>query len=551
MRRKIFYFSAILAGISVLLTSILVTNATYNDFYKTLKREVAAEASYLSSGLALSGMDYLNHVETQLGHRLTLISSDGTVLYDSVSNPALMDNHLSRPEVQAALTSGSGESTRDSDTLRERTYYYALLMDDGSVFRISSATSTVLASYDRLFGLVVLVTISGFLFAALIASFTTKKIMHSINTIDLDHPEQNETYEEIVPLLTRINTQRNQIQQQLEELRRQREEFVAVTDNMKEGLLILEGNGTILSYNKSALKLLNTPISDPSGMNIFSLNRSNHLREILYDTLNDTSSERVIPLGNHHCQIFTSTVTNTDGVQGLIMILMDVTEKEEREKLRREFTANVSHELKTPLTAISGYAEIIMNGVAKSEDIPEFSQSIYHESQRLIALVQDLMYLSKLEEQTAFPTETVDLLVLSNQAVKRLSQKAEKHGVSLSISGAPTKILGIPSVLQEMIDNLLDNAIKYNRHGGSATITIQKGNNNTIVQVSDNGIGIPQSEQLRVFERFYRVDKSHNKGIDGTGLGLAIVKHGALLHGASVEVESSDTGSVFSIIFPS
>jgi two-component system phosphate regulon sensor histidine kinase PhoR len=305
----------------------------------------------------------------------------------------------------------------------------------------------------------------------------------------------------------------------------------------------------VLSYNKSALKLLGAHALHPIGMNILSLNRSSQFREAIQSALDGQPLEQIIGIAGRQCQLFVSPVTNEDAVQGLIVILMDVTEKQEREKLRREFTANVSHELKTPLTAISGYAEIMTNGLAKPEDVPEFSESIYLEAKRLIALVQDLMLLSSLEENTPPPKETVNLLALSEQVSSRLATKAAEFGVNVSVSGEPAKISGIPYVLEEMLYNLLDNAIKYNRRGGSAFITIQDENNHIILKISDTGIGIPKAEQTRIFERFYRVDKSHNKSIEGTGLGLAIVKHGAALHAATVQLESSEAGSIFTFYF--
>lgn len=549
MKRKIFLFSALLTGMSVLLTSIIILVAAYNDFFHTIKQEIAAEVSYIRSGIELSGMDYLTQIEPSQRHRLSIIAPDGTVLFDSAGNPAAMDNHRNRPEIQAALTSGSGESTRFSDTLRVQTYYYAVLMSDGSVLRMASATDSVLASYDQLFWLVTLVAVAAFLLCAIIASLATRKIVRPINSIDLDNPEHSVVYDEIVPLLTRIKNQRNQIKQQMDELNRQRAEFSAITENMNEGFLVLDGDGTVLSFNKSAMRLLSAHALHPVGMNILYLNRSNQFREAIQSALHGLSLERIIDIAGRQCQLFVNPVTHASTIQGMIVILMDVTEKQEREKLRREFTANVSHELKTPLTAISGYAEIMMNGVAKPEDIPEFSQSIYQEAKRLIALVQDLMYLSKLEESTPPPKEPINLLFLSKEVASRLTAKAYDFGVTVSVSGEPAEILGIPSVLEEMLYNLLDNAIKYNRRGGSASITVLKERNHIILQVSDTGIGIPKSEQNRIFERFYRVDKSHNKTIEGTGLGLAIVKHGAALHDATVQLESSESGSVFSFLF--
>lgn len=549
MKRKIFLFSALLAFISVLLTSIVITIAAYNNFFHSMKREIMIEASYLQTGIDRFGMDYLSQLKAQQGHRVSIISYDGTVLFDSVSNPAQMDNHFNRPEVQAARTSGSGESTRFSNTLRQQTYYYAVLLEDGSVLRLSTQADSIIFTYDQNFWLVTLVVLMAFLLSAAIASLATRKIVRPINAIDLDRPELSVVYDEIVPLLTRIKNQRNQINKQMKELNRQQAEFSTVTDYMNEGLLVLDSDGTVLTFNKSALKLLNVHTIHPVGVNILSLNRSNQFRESIQAALEGLPQERIIEIAGRQCQLFVSPVKEAEILQGVIIILMDVTEKQEREKLRREFTANVSHELKTPLTAISGYAEIMMNGLAKLEDIPEFSQNIFKEAKRLIALVQDLMFLSSLEENTPPPKEPVNLLTLSSEVASRLSQKASEFHVTVSVSGDSVEILGIPSVLEEMIYNLLENAIKYNRSGGSASIHIQNQGDRIILKVSDTGIGIPKQDQARIFERFYRVDKSHNKAIEGTGLGLAIVKHGAALHHAGVHLESYEAGSEFSVLF--
>ena len=550
MKRKIFLFSALLAGLSVLVTSILITFAAYQDFSRTMQLEVRATASYLHRSMEQYGAAYLDDLQLQRGHRVTIIAADGSVLYDSKADSSSMDNHKDRPEVQAALQSGRGESTRFSDTLREQTYYYALRLSDGSVFRMASASSSVITSYDRLFWVVTLVVIGGFMFSAAIASFVTRKIVSPINQIDLDHPEQHAAYDEIVPLLSRIQKQRTQISKQMEALSRQRAEFTAITEHMNEGLLILDGDGTVLTYNKSALRLLASRAKDPVGQNVLTLNRNEAVRDAVHHAMEGESLSCVTELGGRQCQLLVSPVKQGDAVSGIIVIIMDVTEKQEREKLRREFTANVSHELKTPLTAISGYAEIMMNGLANLEDIPEFSQSIYGEAQRLIALVQDLMFLSKLEEGSSPVKEPVKLLALSQEVAASLAPRATRLGVTLSVNGDEAELFGIPTVLREMVYNLLDNAIKYNQKGGNAAITITAQEKQIILQVSDTGIGIPKAEQARVFERFYRVEKSHNRAIEGTGLGLAIVKHGALLHEAEIHLESGSEGTSFTIRFP-
>ena len=549
MKRRIFLFSSLLAGVAVIATSILATIVAYDDFFDGIKREVMAEASYIQDGYALAGESYLNALEHRAGHRLTIISGDGTVLHDSSERPERMSNHLNRPEVQGALIDGAGESTRYSDTIREQTYYYALRLEDGTVLRMSSTTASIFASYDRLLWMVALIALTVFLVSAFIASLLTRRIVSPLNSIDLEHPENNVVYDELVPLLKRIREQHSQIDDQIRELDRGRREFAAITENMSEGFLVIDRSGKVLSYNKSAMNMLDMQVTSALGGNILALNRSEVFRGIVQNALKGGTREQVVELGGRQCQIFANPVMEEGSVQGVILLMLDVTEKQEREALRREFTANVSHELKTPLTAISGYAEIMANGLAKPSDVPEFSENVYREAQRLIALINDLMLLSGLEENTQMIREPVDLLQLSGEAVARLAPKAGEHLIELSVSGNPVMVMGIRSVLEEMVYNLLDNAIKYNHKGGRASVNVKKENATAVLTVADSGIGIPKAEQQRIFERFYRVDKSHSKAVPGTGLGLSIVKHGAMLHDADIKIESDGESGASVILY--
>lgn len=550
MKRRVFHFSALLAILCVLITSILVTMSAHRSFESSMRHEVAAEGTYLCAGIEQYGGDYLNRLELRRGHRITLIAPDGSVLFDSNDNPQTMENHADRPEVIAALQNGTGDASRVSATLREQTYYYAIRMQDGSVFRLATATDSPLAAYNNLFWMVALIVVCLCLLTALVSSRITRRIVSPLNNIDLDAPEDSPAYEELAPLLTKLKKQRKQILLQAQELDRQHAHFAAITENMNEGLLVLDQDGLVLSYNKSALRLLASQAILPIGLHISTLNRSQQFREAIASATEGQSVAHVIEICGRVCQLFVSPITAEPSLLGIIVILMDITERQEREKLRREFTANVSHELKTPLTAISGYAEIMMNGVAKPEDVPEFSHSIYQESQRLIALVRDLMFLSHLEEGAAPPMQRVNLLRLAESVLDSLSPKAGSFSVRLSVSGEPIELYAISTVLQEMLYNLLDNAIKYNRPGGCASIRVQAEAQEVLLSVSDTGIGIPKAEQSRIFERFYRVDKSHNKAIEGTGLGLAIVKHAAALHNARIELSSSEEGTTFTLRFP-
>lgn len=549
MKRRLFLSSAILAAFAIILTSILVTGAVHQIFQTSMKREVAAEATYLCAGFEEYGADYLNRLHLKHDHRITIIDPQGVVQFDSKGKPETMENHRDRPEVQNAWQSGSGEASRVSATLREETYYYAILLQDGSVFRLASSTQSLLAAYDDLFWLVVLIVLFGCGLAALLSMLFTRTIVKPLHRIDLDAPEKNASYEEIAPLLSRIQHQKHQISLQRQELDHQRLQFAALTEHMNEGLIVLDREGTVLSCNKSALRLLSIHLSSTVGLHMLSLHRGQRFRDALQQAMQGESAADVLELDGRYCQCFISPVREEETVLGIMVILMDVTERQEREKLRREFTANVSHELKTPLTAISGYAELMMNGVARPEDVPEFSHSIYEESQRLIALVRDLMFLSRLEEGLAPPRERVNLLTLSQRVAAALDSKAKRVSVAVSVTGEALEVDGISSVLQEMLYNLLDNAIQYNRPGGSATISLRQEGEDVLLQVSDTGIGIPKTEQSRIFERFYRVDKSHNRTIEGTGLGLAIVKHGAALHHAQLELQSDAHGTCFTLRF--
>ena len=552
MRRGILTFSALLSGIAVIATSILVTMVAYRDFYAAIQKEVMAQSSYVQTGIELMGDDYLREVEHASGHRLTIVASDGTVLLDTVSDPAAMDNHGNRPEIQAALEAGFGESTRYSDTLREQTYYYAVRLADGSVLRMSSTTNSLVASFDNLFWLVALIAAGVFIAAFIIASLVTKRIVRPINEIDLEHPEREVTYDELVPLLGRIKAQNDQIHNQIQALDRQRTELASITENMSEGFLLLDRDADVLTYNRSALRLLNIPDRDVVGQNILMLNRSEPFRDAVGAASRGAARECITEIGGRYCQILVSPVVDGEQVSGAVLILVDITERHSRDQLRREFTANVSHELKTPLTAISGYAEIIMNGIARQEDIRGFSADIYKEAQRLIALVRDLMLLSKLDEaDVPLAMEPVDLLRLSEDVAGRLRAEAEARDITLSVTGEPAEVMGVPSVLDEMVYNLLDNAIKYNRDAGRVSLQVERAEAEAVLTIADTGIGISKTEQYRVFERFYRVDKSHSGDIPGTGLGLAIVKHGASLHGAKVQLESvPGSGTTVTIRFP-
>ena len=554
MRRRIFLFSALLADLAVIAVSILVAVTVFDNSFDAIKREVIAEAVYIETGYLIAGDAYLNGLEHSTGHRVTIISPEGTVLYDSAGDPGRMDNHLERPEVQDALNNGKGETTRYSDTLREQTFYYAIRLGDGSILRMSSTVDSILTSFGSILAMVVLIAVSFVLLSSIIASVITQRIIKPINNIDLDHPDDNIVYDEMVPLFRRIKEQRTKIDSQIEELDRGRREFAAITDNMNEGFLVLDKAGRILSYNKSAMNLFGTRPDIILGENVLALNRSQAIRELIQAVLNGKANEEILEIGGRQCQLFTNPVMDDDAVSGAVVLIMDITEKQEREKLRREFTANVSHELKTPLTSISGYAEIISNGIAKVEDAPRFAGLIHTEAQRMITLIEDIMMLSRLDEGVSEAiSELVDLSELVREETDRFRPLASADGITISLNGHEESVIirGILPVINEMIYNLLDNAVKYNKADGRVDVTVATENNEVVLTVADTGIGIAEGEQERIFERFYRVDKSRSDAIAGTGLGLAIVKHGAALHDAKIELFSDITsGTVIKLRFP-
>ena len=553
MRRRIFLFSALLADLAVIAVSVLVAVTVFDNSFDAIKREVVAEAVYIETGYLIAGDAYLDGLEHSTGHRVTIITPDGNVRYDSAGDPGRMDNHFERPEVQDALINGKGETTRYSDTLSEQTFYYAIRLSDGSVLRMSSTVDSILTSFGSILAMVVLIAVSFVLLSSVIASVITQRIIKPINNINLDHPDDNMIYDEMVPLFKRIKEQRTKIDSQIEELDRGRREFAAITDNMNEGFLVLDKTGRILSYNKSAMNLFGTRPDIILGENVLALNRSQEIRELIQAVLNGKANEEIIEIGGRQCQLFANPVMDSDAVSGAVVLIMDITEKQEREKLRREFTANVSHELKTPLTSISGYSEIISNGIAKEEDAQRFAGLIHTEAQRMITLIEDIMMLSRLDEGVSEVTsELVDLYELVREETDRFRPLASADGITISLDRHCERaiIRGILPVINEMIYNLLDNAVKYNKHGGRVNVIVATENNEAVLTVADTGIGIAEGEQERIFERFYRVDKSRSDAIAGTGLGLAIVKHGAALHDAKIELFSDiASGTVIKLRF--
>ena len=552
MRKKIFKNMCLLALVTILLSSLLVTIVYYANSDARMKSEVREETRFVRGAVELSGQDYLATVENT-ANRITLIDTDGTVLYDNQADPATMENHSDREEFQEASTAGAGEATRISDTIAEQTFYYAVKLQNGQVLRVAATTDSVfaavLAVLPWILGVEVLVAVCTVLFS----NFLIKKIVAPINRLDLDHPADNEIYDELSPLLGKISRQNEVIAQQMKSLREKQEEFTSITENMSEGFLVLDNNTDILSYNTSALRLLGAEtVPAESHVSALALNRSAGFRSAVDGALAGKRSEQLVRQGGRCCQVMANPVLRDGEVEGAVVVILDITEREERENLRREFTANVSHELKTPLTSISGFAEIIKNGIVKPEDIPRFAGNIYEESQRLVTLVDDILNLSRLDEaDVQLEREDFDLSSLARDVAGRLKASAKKNGVVITVIGDKAEINGVKSIVDEMVFNLVDNAVKYNKQNGRVTVTVDSSSDGTALTVIDTGIGIPQADVDRVFERFYRVDKSHSKEIGGTGLGLSIVKHGAAFHNAKVSLQSTEgEGTTVRLVFP-
>ena len=553
MTRKIFQ-SIIAVVISVLLLSLaLITGVLYNHFETTMLDQLRTTAQFAEQGVEQEGMAYFDSLHAQ-NCRVTWIAADGTVKYDNRSNPKTMENHADRQEVREAMENDSGTSVRRSSTLSEHTMYYAKRLSDGTVLRLSMSQRSVLFLMGGMLSPLVFIFLAASLLAGVLSYRVSKKIVKPLSEIDLKHPEQVETYDELSPFLQRIAAQNREIDARMAEIRKQQQEFSMITENMSEGLFVVDRNYQILSYNKSAMQIFGM---DPrqEHENLLAVNRSEGFRNAVDSALKGRHTQENLELNGRVYQIIANAVCQPDFAEdmvGAVILVLDVTEKEAQEQYRREFTANVSHELKTPLTSISGIAEIIRNGIVKPEDIPHFAGKIYDESQRLIALIGDIIKLSRLDEnQVPMERETVDMLEMARDVVQQLSSVARKSGVTLVANGTHGQVQGVRQVLGEMVYNLCENAVKYNRAGGRVWVDVQQVADHVVLRVKDTGIGIPAAEQGRIFERFYRVDKSHSKAVGGTGLGLSIVKHGAALHHATISVSSEpEQGTEITLTFP-
>ena len=512
--------------------------------------ELREEANILSYGIEAQGQEYLDRINTD--RRVTLIRRDGTVLYDNEADPSTMENHSNREEVEEAVKSGSGHSIRKSETMTRETIYFAQKLDDGTILRVAVTQDSIWAILAKLIRPAVILFMATVLLSLFLSNMVTKNILSPLNRLDLDHLDNNDVvYDELAPLLNRLQTQQETIRKQLNSAKQRQEEFNLITENMSEGFLVIDKNTDILSWNPSALRLLGMT-DEPSG-SVLRLNRTRDFRETIFKVLSGKKEELTLQRENRIYKLIANPAydDNQEEVIGAVFVILDETESIKRENFRREFTANVSHELKTPLTSISGFAELMMGGGMPEETVMDFSKSIYDEASRLISLVNDIINLSSLDDENMeFDWEMIDLYQIVSEEISHVQAAADKKDVKIRLSGVHGNITGVRRIVSEMIYNLCDNAVKYNREHGSIEVKIATTTNHVIVSVQDTGIGIPEADQNRIFERFYRVDKSHSKAVGGTGLGLSIVKHGAQLHNAQIKVSSKlDKGTTITLRF--
>lgn len=528
-----------LAMLVLVIGAALFSGILYGYYEKQSFASLAQEAEQLQQT-----MEYVSPEQMRSADRITLISPDGTVLYDSVARADAMENHLSREEVAQALREGTGKSSHYSSTVLKKNLYYALRLEDGNILRLSREQSSLGAMLLNM-AWPIAATVAGLLLlAAGLSVRLARQITQPINAISPDDPQ--DVYPELQPLTQRLRQQRETIRNQMDELSRRMREFSAMTENMSEGFLLIDLRGHVLTENHSASMLLPTDADNIAKCS------QRELCQAAQQALTGQRCERLLQQGERTLSVIASPVLESGQVTGAVVLTLDVTEREQREKLRREFSANVSHELKTPLTSISGFAELMSQGLVPPDKVREFSLDIQKECTRLTNLVEDIIDLSRLEEGGGDMTwEDIDLYTLCDDVLQSLEPVAKRQAVTLRLAGESLQVRGVYQVLREMIYNLCDNAIKYNRSGGSVTVTVARSAGRASVTVADTGIGIPYEDQSRVFERFYRVDKSHSRAIGGTGLGLSIVKHAAVLHGAEIKLQSQpEDGTVITVLFP-
>ncbi len=548
MTGKILRISYLVAISALLASALLFFGVMYRDYEDGAFARLRAEAAAISQGLDAAGSDYFDSFAPD--DRVTWIAANGTVLYDSAAPAQLLESHAGREEIDQALQTGEAQTSRYSKTLLQRTFYYAKLLESGTVLRVSCTQNSLPAMILMLLTPFLWVATLVLILCGVLSYRLARQITKPLNAINPDNPAPLPSYPELTPLFDKLREQNRTIGKQMNELQLRQREFTAITENMREGFLLVDCKMHVLSSNHSALEVLGGRELKP-GCLLYDAECSQEIFDAVDTALSGSHAELLLTIDETSWQVLANPVVASGQVAGAVVLFMDVTEREQRERLRREFSANVSHELKTPLTSISGFAELMKEGLVPPEKIPEFSGDIYKESLRLIGLVNDIIQLSRLDENsTQFQRAPVDLYALCAQSIERLSTVAARQSVTLALTGEHAEIMGVEQLLKEMIYNLLDNAIKYNVPGGSVTASVRKSAGRTILSVADTGIGIPYAHQPRVFERFYRVDKSHSKEVGGTGLGLSIVRHAAQYHGARLELKSQPgKGTTITVTF--
>lgn len=549
MTKKIFHSILLVAGTVLLASLLVIMGCLYEYFGSVEKKQLRDELELAAVAVEKNGTEYLSQLSSER-YRLTWIENDGTVLYDTVTDAESLENHADRVEVKQALEYGEGESTRYSSTLLQKTMYCAERLADGSVLRISMSRATAGVLLVGMVQPILVVLVVALILSSVLAKSLSRRIVQPLNKLDLEHPLENDAYEELAPLLGRINRQHLQIGEQMDELQRQQTEFSQITSSMREGLVLLDEKEHVLSINPAAEKLFSTDESCV-GQDFLTIDRSHDMSLAIERAMDEGHSEARGERGGRIWQFDVSRIGASGAAVGAVLLAFDITERETAEQTRREFTANVSHELKTPLQGIIGSAELLENGMVKQEDVPRFVGHIRKEAQRLVTLIGDIIRLSQLDEGDEMPRETVDLLTLSQEAADDLKTAAAEKHIAIAVEGESETIGGVRRLLYEVIYNLCDNAIKYNVEGGSVTVSVGERDGKAFVSVADTGIGIAPEHQSRIFERFYRVDKSHSKASGGTGLGLSIVKHAVQYHHGTVELHSEEgKGTTICILLP-
>ena len=553
MKKRIFLTVFATALITVLVSLILLVGVTYRYINEDTRDQLMAQLDYLSQAVDDEGLTYLNQLENN-SYRITWIAADGAVLFDNRNNISRMENHADRQEFIDAKAHGVSEIERESETMTSRLMYVAEELSDGSVLRIATNDISVGGVAWMLAVPSILLILCISLLAWFVARKLSRALVEPLNTLDLDHPLAGEAYDELVPLLSRIEQQHREIADQRVQLGQQRNEFQTVIDNMREGLVLLNQSGRILLINRSGRNLMKAMAEEDdlaAGEEIIT-SRNSVVDSLLDKAYDGKTSSATIIINSRSYEIHASPVESDEGIHGAVLFYVDVTEKVEAEQLRREFSANVSHELKTPLHSISGCAELMLSGIVKEEDKPRFLKQIYDEAQHMVSLIENIIKISRLDEEAdALPVDKVDLYEIAQTVIEQLGNKAASRGIVMDLSGTHVTIKGVKTLLYEMIYNLCDNAIKYNVDDGAISVSVKKTKDAAVVKVKDTGVGISEDQQERIFERFYRIDKSHSRASGGTGLGLSIVKHAAIWHNATIKVKSKlGKGTTFIVRFP-